>query len=575
MKMTMFAAAALSAAAALFAGEKEYIWPEGKMPDAQPHQIAAMTDVSTKKGFKPGEWRKPYIEWFDPPAPAANTGVCMILISGGAYNVQCDISLVRQWREKLAALGVTCVSLVHRTPRPKGLPIGQSAWEDGQRAVRLVRSQAAKRGFDPGKIGVMSMSAGSHLAVLLATSSLTPAYAPVDALDAQPCNINFACTFAIAYAMSDGVGMPNRQGGDAPGVTLDPVFKFDAKTCPVWMSHGGNDPYAPASSAHVYRRLRERGVPAELHLYPGKRHGAFGFDRAVEFMRQMRFLPCGPEKPLMKRFPDDSARAKYAKKAVWPKGKTPDFQKNQCEPYLEWHFPKKLSTKAIQIIFSGGSYQGNSPEGFEVKPARRYLNAKGMTVVTVRYRTPRPAAPLAKHVTAWQDLQRAIRLVRAEAPKHGLDPDLIGVMGSSAGGHLALMCATSSTQAAYKPIDETDSIPCNVQWAVAIYPAYALDDGAEAFNTTGGNADSARLVPEFKFDSATPPVLFVHGDADKWAAMNSVKAWERLRRMGVQGELHTLALRGHCFQKAASPGTGSYPYLDRIWEFLSGKKLNK
>ena len=50
--------------------------------------------------------------------------------------------------------------------------------------------------------------------------------------------------------------------------------------------------------------------------------------------------------------------------------------------------------------------------------------------------------------------------------------------------------------------------------------------------------------------------------------MNSVKAWEKLRAMGIQSELHTLALRKHCFQKTASPGTGSYTFLDRIGEFL-------
>ena len=61
----------------------------------------------------------------------------------------------------------------------------------------------------------------------------------------------------------------------------------------------------------------------------------------------------------------------------------PDAQTNQCLPYLEWHLPKVLKTKAIQIIYSGGSYMGNGPDGFEVAPARRYLNAKGMTVVTL------------------------------------------------------------------------------------------------------------------------------------------------------------------------------------------------
>ena len=277
----------------------------------------------------------------------------------------------------------------------------------------------------------------------------------------------------------------------------------------------------------------------------------------------------------MKRYGDDSARGEYAKEDVWPKGKMPDVQTNQCAPYLEWHFPKTLKTKAIQIIYSGGSYTGNSPDGFEVAPARRYLNERGMTVVTMKYRTPRPLTGLQKHVTAWQDLQRAIRIVRLKAAAKGLDPNRIGIMGSSAGGHLTLMGATSSRHRAYWPVDDLDKIACNVQWAVAIYPAYALTDGAEQGNKTGGNDDSARPVPEFSFDLDTCPILFIHGDSDGWAAMNSVKCWEQLRRMGVQGELHTLATRSHCFQRKATPGTGSYTWLDRIGGFLSKKGFDK
>jgi hypothetical protein len=70
-------------------------------------------------------------------------------------------------------------------------------------------------------------------------------------------------------------------------------------------------------------------------------------------------------------------------------------------------------------------------------------------------------------------------------------------------------------------------------------------------------------------------MCFVHGDSDGWAAMNSVKMWEKLRSMGIQCDLHTLAKRGHCFQFNAAPGTGSYTYLDRIWEFLTVKGFNK
>lgn len=148
-------------------------------------------------------------------------------------------------------------------------------------------------------------------------------------------------------------------------------------------------------------------------------------------------------------------------------------------------------------------------------------------------------------------------------------------MGSSAGGHLTLMGTTSSRHQSYMAIDAIDRVSCKVQWGIGIYPAYALTDGLERGNSTGGNADSAVLAPEFTFDLDTAPMLFVHGDSDTYAAMNSVKAWEKMRAMGVQSELHTLALRGHCFQRTASPGTGSYTYLDRIWEFLSAKKFNR
>ena len=191
-----------------------------------------------------------------------------------------------------------------------------------------------------------------------------------------------------------------------------------------------------------------------------------------------------------------------------------------------------------------------------------------MAVVVMKYRTPRPKTGLAKHTTAWQDLQRAIRIVRSEAPAKGLDPDRIGIMGSSAGGHLTLMGVTSSRHKAYYPIDDIDKISCKVQWGIGIYPAYSLTDGLESPNSGGGNDDSAVLAPEFSFDLDTAPMLFIHGDADGWAAMNSVKTWEKMRAMGIQSELHTLALRPHCFQEKASPGTGSYTWLDRIGEYL-------
>ena len=564
-KKTMLLGALCAAAFAAFA-ERVNIWPEGKMPDAQDHQIAAMTNEKEKGKF-------PYLDWRE--APSKPNGCCMILISGGGYGSCCDVGLVETWAKKFTAAGFQCVNFVYRTPRPKGLPIHQSAWEDGQRAVRMVRSEAAKRGFDPEKIGTISMSAGSHLATLLATSSLTPAYGKVDELDDIPCNVAWAITGSIAYALDDGLGTPNARGGE--GAKLDPVFRFDAKTAPMCMFHGSDDPFSPLASTLVYRELRKRKVPAELHLFADRRHGFWGtdgkgdkaaaydnwFDRSMEFLRQLGWFlgQPAPEEALLSRYATDfHDPAKYAKENLWPEGKTPDLQGNQCVPYLEWYIPSNLTTKAIQIVYSGGAYLFNDPYGFEVAPARRFLNEKGMAVVTMKYRTPRPAAPLPKHATAWQDLQRCIRIVRSEAAGKGLDPDRIGIMGSSAGGHLTLMGVTSSRSRSYWNIDDIDKIPCNVQWGVGIYPAYSLTDGIDQGNTTGGNDDSARLVPEFAFDPDTCPMVFIHGDADGWA---------------VTSDLHTLAKRYHCFQRKASPGTGSYTWIGRIWEFMNHKGFNK
>lgn len=577
MKKITLLLTALLVSFGLAAQERQTVWPKGKMPDKQDHQIAAMTNETSQKDFKADKHRVAYLEWFDAPAKDIHNGGCMILISGGSYQNCCDVGLIKKWNEEFTKLGFQCVNFVYRTPRPVGLPIYQSAWEDGQRAVRMVRSQAKKRGFNPEKIGVISMSAGSHLGLLLATSSQTPAYEAVDKLDTMSCHINWAIINAPAYGTTDAEsGTPATRQGYGSDVKLSKVFKFDSRTCPMSLHHGGTDIYAPQTSTLVYRQLRRMKVPAELHLYADKGHGAFGLERGIEFMRQMGFItPLEKEEKLMDRFPSDEHRASHTKANIWPEGKMPDVQPEQCTPYMEWHMPKQLKTKAIQIIYSGGAYTGNDPDGFEVAPARRYLNEKGMAVVTLKYRTPRPTTGLAKHTTAWQDLQRTVKLVRKEAESRGLDPNRIGIMGCSAGGHLTLMGVTSSRHQSYWPIDDTDKLSCKVQWGVGIYPAYALTDGLDSPNSGGGNEDNAVLAPEFSFDLNTAPMVFVHGDADGWAAMNSVKTWEKMVQMGVQSDLHTLATRNHCFQNSAAPGTGSYTYMDRIWEFLTAKGFNK
>ena len=196
--MTILLSSVLTAAG-LPMGEKIPLWPDGQIPDFQDHQIAATTEEAKAPGFVPSANCMPHLQWFLSPKDAPKTDTCMIVISGGGYNCCCDGPAFAPLVQQMLDVGIQCVNLTYRTPRPKGIPIYQTAWEDGQRAVRLVRSMAAARGFDPEKIGIIGMSAGGHLVTMLATSALTPAYEKVDALDDLPCHVNWCIANAPAY----------------------------------------------------------------------------------------------------------------------------------------------------------------------------------------------------------------------------------------------------------------------------------------------------------------------------------------------------------------------------------------
>ena len=260
--------------------------------------------------------------------------------------------------------------------------------------------------------------------------------------------------------------------------------------------------------------------------------------------------------------------AKEEKVLLWPDGRTPSVSTNQAyAPYFVWFTPKETKSDAVLISVSGGSYTCCGIDWFEVAPVRDYFLKRGVNVVTMLYRTPRPIGE-AKHLTAWQDAQRTVRLVRREAVRRGLNPENIGFTGCSAGGHLALMTATSSETPAYSPVDETDKVPCHVNWAIPVYPAYVLESGSNGCNRAADNL-AEPIVSELAFDAKTPPMCFFHGDADGYSPMGSVRAYHRLRTLKIPAELHVMALEEHCFQWEAMPGTPAFTWKDRMWEWLA------
>lgn len=546
---------------------QDNLWPsQANIPGYSASQFAAYAEDATAPGFDPSAHRMPYMQWFDHPANP--NGTCALLITGEDYNSCPESGPMREWVQKLTARGIQCVGLVYRTPRGS-VSYSYNAWQDAQRAIRLIRKSGSPN-VNVNKVGVVGIGAGAHLGVLLAAQSAYVAYTLSDYGDANISgSLNWVILQSTRYVTADCSPIGAIPSCDPywTGVSLDPNLQYGTMP-PTCLLHGEDDPYSPMASTLLYRYLRLYGIASEVHLYPGNPKGGFGIDRALEFLTQKSFLgTLQAEVQILDRYASDAARASRVQENVWPSGRIPNFDGNQSVPYIEWHFPLVKKTDAIQIIYSCGSYIGSDPMSFDVAAARRYLNEKGMTVVTLNYRTPRPTG-LSKHTSAWQDLQRTIRIVRSKAANYGLDPSRIGIMGASAGGHLTLMGTTSSRHQAYAPIDAIDEISCKVQWGIANCPAYALTDGIDGSSSHGGNIDEDILVPEFDFDADTAPMMFMHGNGDGIAAMNSVKAWEKLRSMGILAECHTFIDRPHNFQQSGSPGTGSYNWLERVGEYV-------
>ena len=241
---------------------------------------------------------------------------------------------------------------------------------------------------------------------------------------------------------------------------------------------------------------------------------------------------------------------------IWPEGKMPVVSTNQTyAPFMEFFKPEKVTTDAFLIVTPGGGYGGVAYDG-EGYPVQRFCMEKGLNMAILKYRTPRPIGkPM--YLSAWQDVQRAVRVARSQAAARGYSPDKIGVMGFSAGGHLTLMAATSSLTPAYDPVDELDKISCSPNWAVPVYPAYVLERDKPGM-----------LMPEFKFDAATPRMCLMHGDSDGFPADNSVTVYSRFRQMKVPAELHTFLYGDHVFFRTAHEQDSAAAWLETFWRWL-------
>ena len=246
---------------------------------------------------------------------------------------------------------------------------------------------------------------------------------------------------------------------------------------------------------------------------------------------------------------------------VW-RGLAPGEKGDFPAPKFTVYQPEKKTTDACVIICPGGGYQ-NLGVGVS-KTIVNMFKEKGVTTVLLEYRVPRrPGVEIYR--AAWQDAQRTIKHVRHNAAKWGVNPEKIGMLGFSAGGHLTVLCAVNSQTPAYEPVDELDSVPCHINFAVPIYPAYVLEDGATGPNANKG-IDSP-ILKDFKFDEKSAPMCLIHGDADSYSPLGSIAIYTQMKKMGVPMELHIYVKTQHGFvAHPLGPHYGSW--FDRSYEWM-------
>jgi acetyl esterase/lipase len=227
------------------------------------------------------------------------------------------------------------------------------------------------------------------------------------------------------------------------------------------------------------------------------------------------------------------------------------------------------------IICPGGAYWGLAidHEGAQIA---RWLNGLGITAFVLKYRLPDNSIMENKSIGPMQDGQRAIRIVRSHAKEWGINPDKIGIMGFSAGGHLAATLSTHFNEKAYQPEDSTSARP---DFSLLIYPVISMDSVithlGSRVNLLGGNP-SSELVKHFsnelQVSSETPPAFMVHSlDDGAVPVQNSINYALSMHKFNIPCELHLYQTGGHGYGLGRSANTEStWPEACRKWLEASG-----
>ena len=234
---------------------------------------------------------------------------------------------------------------------------------------------------------------------------------------------------------------------------------------------------------------------------------------------------------------------------------------NITKPTLTVYRADKANDTGVAIVVCpGGGYRSLAWD-HEGEQVARWLNSIGVTGVILKYRVPRrPGQADGPPPQALMDAQRAMSLVRSKADEWGIDSTKIGILGFSAGGHLAAWTSTNPDKRSYETIDAVDKVDCRPDFAILIYPGGVLKRG------------TTELAPEIRVSDKAPPTFFVHANDDN--PESSIYLYLALKKAKVPVEIHTYNSGGHGFG-LRSTGKPAASWPKRCEEWLTDRGILK
>ena len=242
-------------------------------------------------------------------------------------------------------------------------------------------------------------------------------------------------------------------------------------------------------------------------------------------------------------------------------------------PYMVVYRPARPNGTAL-LVTPGGGYQRIvlDNEGTSLVPG--FVDQAGITLFVLRYRLPGDGHPNGADVPL-ADAQRALRLIRANAARYGIDAQRVGVMVFSAGGHVAASLGTRYAAQVYPAVDRADTLSARPDFQLLIYPVIDMDAANAHMGSRErllGNAPSEAKVraysPQWHVDARTPPTFLLHAQDDTVVSVrNSLLLHDALLRAGVPSELHVFPQGGHGFGTRGTTGLtlAAWPQLAQAW----------